>query len=73
MARPPVAFSGRSIGTTTSWPGVSTTAAATSRERAPVDVRRVAVDEPGLQQLARDERDAARGVEIGRDEAAAPA
>ena len=40
-------------------------------ERAAVDVRRVAVHEPGLQQLARDERDAAGGVQVGRDEAAA--
>ena len=41
------------------------------RERAPVDVLRVAVHEALLEQLARDERDAAGGVEIGRDEAAA--
>jgi len=64
---------GRSIGTTTSWPGVSTTAAATCAMRAPVDVRRVAVHEALLEQLARDERDAACGVEIRRDEAGLPA
>ena len=40
-------------------------------ERAAVDVRRVAVHEAGLQQLARDERDAAGGMQVGRDEAAA--
>ena len=40
-------------------------------ERAAVDGRRVAVHEPRLQQLARDERDAAGGVQVGGDEAAA--
>ena len=40
-------------------------------ERAAVDVRRVAVDEPRLRELARDERDAAGLVHVGGDEAAA--
>ena len=37
IARPPVGFSGCSSGTTTSWPGVSSTAAGDLGERAPVD------------------------------------
>ena len=40
-------------------------------ERAPVDVRRVVVDEPHFRELARDERDAAGLVHVGGDEAAA--
>ena len=52
-------------------PASRRTAAATCGERAAVDVRRVAVHEPRFQQLARDERDAAGGVQVGRDEAAA--
>ena len=39
------------------------------RQRAAVDVRRVTVHEAGLQQLAGDERDTARGVQVGGDEA----
>ena len=40
-------------------------------EGAPVDIRRVAVHEPSLQQLAGDERDTAGGVQVGGDESPA--
>ena len=37
-------------------------------ERAPVDVGRLVVDEPGFHELSRDERDATRLVDVGRDD-----
>ena len=71
MARPPVALSGVSIGTTTGWPGVSTTSVGDLAHRAPVDVAGAGVDELALPQLTGDQRDAAGVEEVGRDELSA--
>src|SRR3954465_11817066 len=78
IARPPVGFSGVSMRTTTWRPGLPTTPGDTpaAHRRAaggppPAPPRRAARPEPRLQQFARDERNAARGVQVDRDEAAA--
>ena len=70
-ARPPVAFSGGSIGTMTSWPGVSSRRRAISPRVRPSTFG-VAVSRPApLHELAGHERDAAGRVEVGGDEATA--
>ena len=61
---------GSSIGTTTSWPGFSTTAVATSPSERPSTFGALGVDEIPLQELAGDERDAAGRVHVGGDESA---
>ena len=67
-----VGFSGVSIGTTTSCPGVSSASAAISRERAAVDIRRARRGGGrAFSELARHERDAAGRVHVGGHEAAA--
>ena len=70
--RPPVGLSGDRRGRTTSWPGVSAAAAASSPSVRPVTVMRVAVRaarrRPGA--CATSARAAGR-VQVGRDEAAA--
>ena len=72
MARPPFGLSGVSIGTTTFWPGVSTTSAAICGDRPAVDGRLVAVEQArALEQLAHDQRDAAGLVHVERGVAAA--
>ena len=71
IASPPVALIGCSIGRMTSWPGVSRVVAAISRDRLPGHGRRRAVHEPGLQQLAHDEPDAAGLGDVGCAVAAA--
>ncbi len=67
----PIGLIGVSIGTTTSWPGRLDDRGRDLAERAAVDVGRVRVDQALLRQLARDERDAAGAVDVGRDVAAA--
>ena len=61
----------RSHETTTSWPGRSLDRGRDLAERAAVDAARALVDEAGADELARDEADAARLVQVGGDVAAA--
>ena len=73
IAWPPVALIGVSIGWTTCWPGRLDDVRGDLRDRPPVDRRLVAVEEVALEQLAHDERDAARVVHVrGRVPAAGP-
>ena len=74
MARPPFGLSGVSMAWTTFWPGVSVDVGGDLGDRPAVDGRLVAVEEAGLlEQLAHDERDAARLVHVERRVAAARA
>ena len=70
MPSPPVGLRGVSIGTTTSWPGRLFDGRRDLAERAAVDVGSVGVEEAALDELAGDERDAARLVDVRGDEAA---
>ena len=72
MASPPFGLSGVSSGWTTFWPGVSTTSAAIWAIVRPSTVGASRVEEPGpLEQLAHDQRHAARLVHVERGVASA--
>ena len=64
-------LSGDFTGRTTSWPGVSTAAAASSPIVRPVTVIASACSTPASLQALRDQPRAARAVQIGGDEASA--
>ena len=70
ITRPPCGLSGRSIGRTTSWPGVSARLRRFLGQRPAGDRRRVAVDRARLDQPLDHERAAAGRVQVGGDEAA---
>ena len=71
MVSPPTGLSGRSIGTTTSWPGVSDRPRRDLGDRPAVDGGRVAVEQVALEQLAHHQADAARLEQVrGREPAA---
>ena len=71
MTRPPVVLIGSSAGRTTSWPGVSVAAAASSPIVLPVTVIAPPWSRPASSRRLRDERHAAGVVEVGRDVPAA--
>ena len=70
ITRPPCGLSGRSIGRTTSWPGVSTARPASSASVRPVTVSALPSMWPDFDEPLDHQRPAAGRVKLGRHEAA---